>query len=529
MPIQNILKKFLYLTLTITKLKKPMSFKRKQTPFYSSAILLMSIFLILLTISCKRPSEAPIPAITGFSPSEGFVGDAVTITGTNFELDKTKNVIKFGSISAVVNSATATELKTVVPAGAVTDRISVTINGTTFFSPTNFTVKTIPIPTFTGFSPSSALEDDTLTLTGTNFDPDRTKNIVTIGALAATVLSANPTEIKVVVPKDAVRSRVNIRIGTTNLSSANELIVNSIYIAGFEGGVAKYWKNGKPVNITDGTLSAQAEDIVVVGSDVYTTGSEGNEAKYWKNSTATTLPSPTISSGLSIAVSGNDVHVVGLESFPGQEKAKYWKNGVNVPLSDGEGGVANAVRVVGSDVYIAGAGAAGSGSSFSRVVQVWKNGIVTKLTTPATSPAVAMDMVVSGQDVYVAGYELIRPKYVVKLWKNGIGTNLTNGVVQARPSGIFLVGNDVYVAGIEGDAFTSGAGKYWKNGRAVTLTDGSKLTRIEDIVVSGNNVIVVGSEGGTGARVAKYWRNGRETVLTNGTMDSGANSVFIAP
>jgi hypothetical protein len=66
-----------------------------------------------------------------------------------------------------------------------------------------------------------------------------------------------------------------------------------VYVAGTEfngyANIARYWKNGKAVSLTDSTADAYAEAIVIVGSDVYVTGSEymgsfnNNVVKYWKN------------------------------------------------------------------------------------------------------------------------------------------------------------------------------------------------------------------------------------------------------
>jgi hypothetical protein len=66
-----------------------------------------------------------------------------------------------------------------------------------------------------------------------------------------------------------------------------------VYICGYERNlnnrlVAKYWKNGVPVNLTDGTKNADAKDIFILGTDIYIAGYEVNDAgrsigKYWKN------------------------------------------------------------------------------------------------------------------------------------------------------------------------------------------------------------------------------------------------------
>src|SRR5690242_13908134 len=69
-------------------------------------------------------------------------------------------------------------------------------------------------------------------------------------------------------------------------SSASILTTHDIYVAGSEGGVAKYWKNGVGVTLSGGT---QAYGITVVGSDVYVCGEGLNpitnipNAVYWVN------------------------------------------------------------------------------------------------------------------------------------------------------------------------------------------------------------------------------------------------------
>ena len=96
----------------------------------------------------------------------------------------------------------------------------------------------------------------------------------------------------------------------------------NVYVSGSEGQdtvlVAKYWKNGQAIALSDGTNDAWVASIAVAGSNVYVAGTVKNgtfyEAKYWKNGQAIALTNGTRNSfAFSIVVAGSDVYVAGSE------------------------------------------------------------------------------------------------------------------------------------------------------------------------------------------------------------------------
>jgi len=208
--------------------------------------------------------------------------------------------------------------------------------------------------------------------------------------------------------------------------------VKDFYFVGGEGNVPKYWKNGVATSLTDGKNYADAAAITVVGNDVYVAGYEYSSpsvAKYWKNGVATALTDRTKWAQTSaITVAGNDVYVAGYETNDTNiAVATYWKNGVATELTDGKHhAVARAITVVGNDVYVA--GYEYNGSEISRLFY---------------------------------GSYITDGRSIAKFWKNGVATTLTNGQNNASACAITVVGNDVYVAGYDGNV-----AKCWKNGVA---------------------------------------------------------------
>lgn len=73
----------------------------------------------------------PKPLITSCSPDSGPVGIEVTISGTGFSTSEKENVVEFNGERAPVIEASRTYLITVVPEGASTGFVTVTVSGRT--------------------------------------------------------------------------------------------------------------------------------------------------------------------------------------------------------------------------------------------------------------------------------------------------------------------------------------------------------------------------------------------------------------
>ncbi|OJY93954.1 MAG: hypothetical protein BGP13_01565 [Sphingobacteriales bacterium 40-81] len=80
------------------------------------------------------------PAISSFSPTNGPIGTTVTISGSNFHITPSENIVYFGAVRATVMSGTSSSLTVKVPAGATFEAISVVSNNLIGYSAKPFLV-----------------------------------------------------------------------------------------------------------------------------------------------------------------------------------------------------------------------------------------------------------------------------------------------------------------------------------------------------------------------------------------------------
>jgi hypothetical protein len=400
----------------------------------------------------------------------------------------------------------------------------------------------VPIvpPLLASFSPSSAIAGDTITITGSNFDTDKAKDIIKFGSTLATVVSATATQIKVIVPDGDNSGKINLTIGTNSITSATDFSMINLYMAGFEvnvRAVAKYWKNRIGVALTDGTKNASATCIAISGNDVYVGGYEENAngatiAKYWKNGTAVQLSDGIKRASVNaIAVIGTDVYAAGYEAAtPTVSVAKYWKNGVAVALTDGtKNASATGIAIVGSDVYVIGDEIGNLGVP---IAKYWKNKVATNLPVstfqyPSSASCIT---VASDNRVFMAGTDgPFAPTWIDGRAAQIFGKQNSSAV---QVTSIAVSGGDLHAAGNENNINgLNQRAKYWTRSKEVNLTNGATNAAALGITTFGSDVFIAGFEtNATGKSVAKYWKNGIvQKDLTTGATNAWAFAIAVAP
>lgn len=316
-----------------------------------------------------------------------------------------------------------------------------------------------------------------------------------------------------------------------------------VYIAGYIGNTATYWKDGVPVSLTDGTTKAEAHSIHVANGNVYVAGYEYEDsnrvAKLWINGNPTSLSdSGNFAMAHYVFVSDDDVYVSGFE-FTGERGTqeyhsvpKYWKNGIEETLNNeemGAGGVS--IFVNGENVYV-------SGYSFTSEVNLrakacyWKNGNPVYLTDGNFNAEGDYILVDDDGNIHIAGIEQTATSddnYIATYWKNGQRIQLTDGITDARANGMFIDDDDVYIVGANG-GFNGSNYKpvYWKNGSLVQLPYQGKSSVASEIAVVDDIVYAVGYVNkDSGDFLAKYWIDGKSGLLTDGSENARAKALFI--
>jgi hypothetical protein len=157
------------------------------------------------------------PLISSLNTSSGRIGSSVTINGSNF--GSTQGTVTFnGTPATSVTYWSSTSIVAVVPSGATTGNIVVTVNNVAS-NGEPFTV--LLTPTITRLSTTSSAAGTSVTLYGTNFGTSQGASTVTFpgSTTAASITSWSNTQIAAMVPSDATGTG-NVVVTVNEIPSA---------------------------------------------------------------------------------------------------------------------------------------------------------------------------------------------------------------------------------------------------------------------------------------------------------------------
>jgi hypothetical protein len=169
-----------------------------------------------------QQSDAPLPSITGFSPVSALPGAEVTLNGTGFT---GATSVTFGNIPAASFTIDSdTQIRVIVPAGAVSGKLSLTAAGGSSISEDTFSILTSPAPpVIDAFSPASGPAGTAVTIKGAG-----------LGGATAVRFNAEPAssftidsdaQIRAIVPAGAVSGKVTVLTSNGTATSAASFVI----------------------------------------------------------------------------------------------------------------------------------------------------------------------------------------------------------------------------------------------------------------------------------------------------------------
>ena len=184
------------------------------------------------------------PVISGFSPEHGTDGSLVTIYGENFSGSAGNNIVSFGSIPAIVESATSSELVVRIDMDyLISGFVPVTIQvaGQTVTSVKTFRFDGVNI---IDFAPKSLKPADTLRIELENFNPVVAGTIVRIGEFPAGDYSFSGNILSCIVPYNAEFGENKISVTSDNITCTSDEHLNVFSPWSVIKDVNKFYRTG---------------------------------------------------------------------------------------------------------------------------------------------------------------------------------------------------------------------------------------------------------------------------------------------
>ena len=228
---------------------------------FSFVVLSLIAFATLIIISCadngdNLPEAPPSPVITSLSTDSGRIGTPLRIYG-NFlhvpdgepgRLYTNTSIIKFNGTLAETgrhihqDDVGKQSMDTYVPEEATNGKVTIALNGITATAPNDFII-TAPIyepPVITGFSPSSRVIGNSVTISGNNFVPPvpvppfraglTNTSIVKFNGIIAETRSVYQYDVgkqsmSAIVPEGATTGKITVTANGITASSPDDFIV----------------------------------------------------------------------------------------------------------------------------------------------------------------------------------------------------------------------------------------------------------------------------------------------------------------
>lgn len=165
-------------------------------------------------------------AIFDFTPGRGAAGTEVHIEGQGFSSTPSQNSVSFNGAPASVLSATSSSISAIVPTGATTGPIAVTVGAQSSASVEAFVIdENVGPPLIEDFSPSVAAIGTLVTVEGQRLEPINDRSVLKLNGRVVQSSSALDTEVEFSVPSGVGSGRISITSPFGTGTSTEDLFV----------------------------------------------------------------------------------------------------------------------------------------------------------------------------------------------------------------------------------------------------------------------------------------------------------------
>ena len=404
------------------------------------------------------------PSLTSISPTSGYPGTQVTLTGTNFGALQGSGSVWLGSkLAGSIVSWTNTQIVAVVASGATSGNAIVQQNGIW----SNSIAFTVIAPNITSITPTSGFPGTQVTFTGTNFGATQGSGSVWLGNKAAgSIVSWSDTQVVATVAANAASGNAQIQQNgvwsnaiaftvptpsITSITPTSGAVGTQVTFTGTNFGTTQgsgsVWLGSKLAGSIVSWSNTQI--VATVASGSVTGSAQVQQGGVWSNSIAFTVTTPSLSSvSPTTARAGDQITLTGTNFGASGTASQVWL-----------GNKAAGSIVSWSSTQIVATVASGAKSGSAQVQQggVWSNSIAFTVITPnvtsisPTSGPVGTQVTITGTGFGTtqgSGQVWIGTKYAtVVSWSD-------TQVVATVASGSATGGTQVYQNGVWSNAVT---------------------------------------------------------------------------
>ncbi len=326
------------------------------------------------------------PHITSISPSSGYPGDQITITGTGFGSSQGSGNVWLGSTYGTVVSWSDTQVVASIASNATSGVAQILQNGVW----SNTVSLTVVRPTITSISPSTGRAGDQITITGTSFGSTQGSGNVWLGSTYGTVVSWSNTQVVATIVSGATSgvaqiyqnsiwsNTLSLTVVTphiTSISPSNGYPADQITITGTGFGSTKGSGNVW-LGSTYGTVVGWSDTQVVasIASNATSGVAQVLQNGVWSDTVSLTVVRPTITSiSPSSGRAGDQITITGTSFGASQGSGNVW-------LGSTYGTV-----VSWSDTQVVATIVSGATSGVAQIYQasIWSNTISLTVVTPS--------------------------------------------------------------------------------------------------------------------------------------------------